>query len=131
LPAVNIGLCGEVGELNGQRLALLRRIERANGKEVTEPFLWKTLLPRVAKELKSDEIAVIDAGVKIGAVQKAGITRYVLKQAQNMTARRNILPEPEPARRGRKPEYGAIVRPLGVLGRVRCWKLAAQMRPLH
>ena len=111
LPAVNIGLCGEVGELNGQRLALLRRIERANGKKVTEPFLWKTFLPKVAKELKSDEIAVIDAGVKLGAVQEAKITRFVLKQAQNMTGRRNFLPEP--ARRGRKPEYGAIVRPLG------------------
>ena len=70
---------GEVGELNGQRLALLRRIERPNGTEVSEPFLWKTLLPRVAKELKSDEIAVNDPGVKIGAVQKAEITRYVLK----------------------------------------------------
>jgi hypothetical protein len=44
-------------------------------------------------------------------VQESGITRYVLKQAQNMTARRNFLPEP--ACRGRKPEYGAIVRPLG------------------
>ncbi|MCX6080684.1 MAG: hypothetical protein NTW32_14215 [Chloroflexi bacterium] len=94
--------------MNGQRLALLRRIERANGKKVTEPFLWKTFLPRVAKELKSDEIAVIDAGVKLGAMQEAGITCYVLKQAQNMTARRNFLPEP--ARRGRKPEYGAIAR---------------------
>ena len=114
LPAINIGLMGEVGELNGQRLALLRRIERSNGKEVTEPFLWNTLLPKVAKELKSDEIAVIDAGVKIGAVQKAGITRYVLKQAQNVTARRNVLPPPtQPVRRGPKPEYGAIVRPLG------------------
>lgn len=111
LPAINIGLCGEVGELNGQRLALLRRIERANGTEVTEPFLWKMFLPRIAKELKSDEIAVIDAGVKIGAVQKAGITRYVLKQAQNMTARRNFLPKH--GLLGRNPEYGAIVRPLG------------------
>ena len=110
LPAINIGLCGEVGELNGQRLALLRRIERANGTEVTEPFLWKTLLPRVAEGLKSDEIAVIDAGVKIGAVQEAKITRYVLKLAQNVTARRNFLPEP--GARGRKPEYGVIVRPL-------------------
>ena len=111
LPAINIGLIGEVGELNGQRLALLRRIERANGTEVSEPSLWKTLLPKVAKELKSDEIAVIDAGVKIGAVQQAGITRYVLKQAQNVTARRNVLPVPKHL--GRKPEYGAIVRPLG------------------
>lgn len=109
LPAINIGLWGEVGELNGQRLVLLRRIERANGKEVTEPFLWKTLLPRVARELKSDEIAVIDAGVKSGAVQAAGITRYVLKQAQNVTARRNFLPKHV---LGRKPEYGVIVRPL-------------------
>jgi hypothetical protein len=111
LPAINIGLMGEVGEINGQRLALLRRIERANGTEVTEPSLWKTLLPKVAKELKKDEVAVIDAGVKIRAVQEAGITRYVLKQAQNMTARRNFLPEP--ALHGRKPEYGAILRPLG------------------
>jgi hypothetical protein len=111
LPAINIGLVGEVGELNGQRLALLRRIERANGTEVTESSLWKTLLPKVAKELKSDEIAVIDAGVKIGAVQKAKIKRYVLKLAQNVTARRNFLPEHD--RLGRKPEYGEIVRPLG------------------
>ena len=117
LPAINIGLMGEVGEMNGQRLVLLRRIERANGTEVSESSLWKILLPIVAKELKSDEIAVIDAGVKIGAVQKAEITRYVLKQAQNMTARRNFLPVPVPERLGRKPEYGAIVRPLG-----RTWK---------
>lgn len=110
LPAINIGLIGEVGEMNGQRLALLRRIERANGKDVTEPFLWETLLPRVAKELKSGDVAVIDAGVKIAAVQKAGIIPYVLKQAQNATARRNYLPEHV---RGRKPEYGQIVRPLG------------------
>ena len=110
LPAINIGLIGEVGEMNGQRLALLRRIERANGTKVTEPFLWKTLLTRVAKVLKSDEIAVIDAGVKIGAVQKAGITCYVLRQAKNVTARRNFLPEHV---LGRNPEYGRIVRPLG------------------
>ena len=110
LPAINIGLIGEVGELNGQRLALLRKIERANGKDVTEPFLWETLLPRAAKELKSGDVAVMDAGVKIAAVQKAGIIPYVLKQAQNATARRNCLPKHV---RGRKPEYGQIVRPLG------------------
>jgi hypothetical protein len=110
LPAINIGLIGEVGELNGQRLALLRRIERASGTGVSEPSLWKILLPKVAEELKGDEIAVIDAGVKIRAVQEAEITCYVLKQAQNMTARRNFLPKHV---RGRKPKYGKIVRPLG------------------
>lgn len=124
LPAINIGLVGEVGELNGQRLALLRRIERANGTKVTEPTLWKTLLPWVAKTLKSDEIAVIDAGVKIGAVQEAKITRYVLKQAQNVTARRNLLPKP--VGRGRKPEYGVIVRPLA---RTRKGKVLEASRP--
>ena len=124
LPAINIGLVGEVGELNGQRLALLRRIERASGTEVSEPFLWKTLLTRVAKGLKSDEIAVIDAGVKIGAVQKAKITRYVLKLAQNVTARRNFLQEY--VGRGRKPEYGAIVRPLE---RTRKGKILEASRP--
>jgi hypothetical protein len=124
LPAINIGLVGEVGELNGQRLALLRRIERASGTEVSEPFLWQTLLPRVAKGLKSDEIAVIDAGVKIGAVQKAKITCYVLKLAQNVTARRNYLQEY--VGRGRKPEYGVIVRPLE---RVRKGKILEASRP--
>jgi hypothetical protein len=48
--------------------------------------------------------------MKIGAVQEAGITCYALKQAQNITARRNFLPVS--AGRGRKPEYGVLVRPL-------------------
>ena len=111
-------------------MALLRRIERASGTEVSEPFLWQTLLPRVAKGLKSDEIVVIDAGVKIGAVQKAKITRYVLKLAQNVTAHRNFLQKY--VDRGRKPEYGVIVRPLE---RIRKGKILeasrAQTRPPH
>lgn len=110
LPAINMGLIGEVGEMNGQRLALLRRLERADQEDPSETLLWDTLLKRVKKELKSDEVAVIDAGVKIGDLQKAEITLYVLKQAKNCTARRNYLPE---HRGGRKPEYGKIVRPLG------------------
>lgn len=109
LPAVSLGIIGEVGELNGQRLALVRSIERANKTDVSEPQVWETLLAKVVKELKDDEIAVMDAGVKLGVVQEAGLTRYVLKQAQNATARRNYLPKHS---RGRKPEYGEIVRPL-------------------
>ncbi|MEI2419395.1 hypothetical protein V6O07_03910, partial [Arthrospira platensis SPKY2] len=81
------------------------------------------LLPRVAKELKDDEIAVIDAGVKITALQAAQIDRYVLKLAQNATARRNVLPEHV---LGRKPEYGEIVRPLA---RTRKGKTLAASKP--
>lgn len=56
-----------------------------------------------------DEIAVIDSGMKIGDLQEAEIDRFVLRLAINFTARRNYLPEHI---RGRKPTYGARVRPL-------------------
>lgn len=37
LPAVILGLSGEVGELNGQRLAVIRVIERVNLKDTRVP----------------------------------------------------------------------------------------------
>src|SRR5258708_18988860 len=55
------------------------------------------------------EIAVVDAGVKISALQTANIQQYGVRLATNFTARRNYLPD---HRRGRKPTYGAVVRAL-------------------
>lgn len=109
LPAVIFGLVGQVGEVNGQRLALPRTIERVHPKDPSEVRLWAELLKRVQKDLAEDEIAVLDAGVKIRALQTAQIDRYVLRLATNFTARRNYLPEPKS---GRPPIYGALVRPL-------------------
>ena len=109
LPAVIFGISGEVGELNGQRMALPRAFERVHPKDPSEAHLWEEMLKKVRKGLQEDEIVVIDAGVKIGDLQAAGLNRYVLRLAVNFTARRNFLPEHE---RGRKPKYGAIVRPL-------------------
>jgi hypothetical protein len=109
LPAVIIGLVGEVGEINGQRLALPRIIERVHPKALGEARLWEALLRRVSKTLAVDEIVVVDAGVKIQALQKAGLERYVARLAVNFTARRNYLPDHT---RGKKPTYGALVRPL-------------------
>jgi hypothetical protein len=109
LPAVIVGLIGEVGELNGQRLALPRAIERVHPKDPSEGRLWQDLLKQVKTGLGEDDIAVVDAGVKIKALQAAGIERYGLRLAINFTARRNYLPEHT---RGRKPTYGALVRPL-------------------
>jgi hypothetical protein len=109
LPAVIIGLVGEVGEINGQRLAVPRAIERVHPQDPREARLWENLLRHVQKTLATDEIVVVDAGVKIQALQKAGVTRYVVRLPINFTARRNYLPVHT---RGRKPTYGACVRPL-------------------
>lgn len=109
LPAVIVGIVGEVGEINGQRLALPRAFERVHPKDNSEKRLWEEMLKNAQKGLKPDEIAAIDAGMKISDLQEAGIARFVLRLAINFTARRNYLPEHV---LGRKPTYGALVRPL-------------------
>ena len=109
LPAVIFGITGEVGEINGQRLALPRAFERVHPKDNSEKRLWQEILKNAKKSLKEDEIAVIDAGMKISILQEAGFDRFVLRLATNFTARRNYLPEHI---LGRKPAYGASVRPL-------------------
>ena len=109
LPAVIFGISGEVCELNGQRMALPRAFERVHPKDTSEKRLWQETLKNVKKGLQDDEIAVVDAGLKIGTLQEAGIKRYVIRLATNFTARRNFLPEHG---LGRKPKFGAVVRPL-------------------
>jgi len=109
LPAVIFGITGEVGEINGQRIALPRAFERAHPKDTSETRLWQEILKNAEKGLQEDEILVVDAGVKIRDLQEAKIVRYEIRLATNFTARRNFLPE---HRKGRKPKYGALVRPL-------------------
>ena len=109
LPAVIVGIVGEVGEMNGQRLALPRAFERVHPKDRSEGRLWQDMLKHVHKMLGEDEIVVVDAGVKISDLHEAGLNRYVIRLATNFTARRNCLPQHT---RGRKPTYGELVRPL-------------------
>jgi len=109
LAAVIFGITGEVGELNGQRIALPRAFERVHPKDTSEKYLWQMTLKNVKKGLQEDEIAVVDAGVKIRVLQEAGIEHYVIRLATNFTARRNFLPEHH---LGRTPKYGDLVRPL-------------------
>jgi hypothetical protein len=109
LPAVILGLAGEVGEIGGQRLVLPRRIERVHPGDGSEKRLWADLLKQVGKGLQADEMVVVDAGVKISDLHASGIGSYVVRLASNFTARRNYLPDHQ---RGRKPLYGALVRPL-------------------
>jgi hypothetical protein len=110
LPAVIFGLIGEVGEIGGQRLACPRGFERVQPKDPSEKRLWQSLLNWVNRKLADDQVAVIDAGVKLADVQEADIPRYVLRLATNFTARRNC--PAEYAGKGPHPIYGEIVRPL-------------------
>jgi len=109
LPAVIFGIIGEVGEINGQRLALPRVFQRVHPKDTSEKRLWQEILKSAKKSLQEHEILVVDAGVKIGLLQEAGILCYEVRLATNFTARRNFLPVHV---KGRKPTYGALVRPL-------------------
>lgn len=110
LPAVIFGITGQVGDVNGQRVALPRSFERVHPQDPREERLWHEMLKNVKKTLAEDEIAVLDAGVKIKLLQEIGIHRYVVRLAKNFTARRNYLPAY--SGRGRRRKYGDLLRPL-------------------
>lgn len=110
LPAVIFGVVGKVGEINGQRIALPQAFERVHPKDPSEVRLWRQILKNIHKTLSADEIVVVDAGVKVRNLQEAGLERYVVRLANNFTARRNV--RPKYCRKGRKPVYGELIRPL-------------------
>ena len=110
LPAVIFGVIGKVGEINEQRIALPQAFERVHPTDPSEKRLWHIILKNVRKTLAPDEIVVVDAGVKVRDLQKAGVERYVVRLATNFTACRNVLPDYGGL--GRKPIYGELIRPL-------------------
>jgi len=73
LPAVIFGVVGKVGEINGQRIALPQAFERVHPQDPSEARLWRLMLKNVSKTLCADEIVVVDAGVKVRDLQKAGV----------------------------------------------------------
>jgi hypothetical protein len=110
LPAVIFGVIGEVGQTGGQRLACPLAFERVHPKDPSEIRLWQGLLRWAHRHLADDDVAVMDAGVKLADVQDAGLECYLLRLATNFTARRNrALPY---GGKGRKPIYGEKIRPL-------------------
>ena len=110
LPAVIFGVVGVVGQLDDQRLACPLAFERVHPKDTRESRLWQDLLRWIKRHLAAEDVAVMDAGVKLADVQVAGVERYVLRLATNFTARRNY-PAPYSGK-GRRPVYGATLRPL-------------------
>lgn len=110
LPAVVVGIVARVGDINGQRVPLITELLSADLNDASEAVLRDRLMRRVAQTLGKDEIPIFDAGFKIRELQEAGLPRYLVRLPVNFTARRNILPPYQG--RGRRPEYGELVRPL-------------------
>ncbi len=67
--------------------------ERVHPKDPSEVRLWHDIFKNINKTLCADEILVVDAEVKVRDLQKAGLGWYVVRLANNFTARRNTLPE--------------------------------------
>jgi hypothetical protein len=110
LQAVEVGLIGRVGYVRQQRVTVLTDLIRGDLTSASAQTVPARLLERVAKTLAADGIAVLDAGFEVKAVQRAGVPRFIVRGAKNFSARRSTLPPYQG--RGRKPEYGALVRPL-------------------
>jgi hypothetical protein len=110
LSAVVVGIIARVGRVRGQRVAIPTHLLRTDSNDPSQASLQRAVLRQAGKTLAEDEMPVLDAGFKIGQLQEAGLGRFVVRLAKNFTAHRNELP---PAKgRGRKAEYGKVVRPL-------------------
>lgn len=110
LKGVGFGLVTQVGQVEGQRMPLLKRIIRVPQDDLSEAELKVYILQQAPHCLKEGEVCVHDAGVALSQVQTAGISHFVLRLPTNCTGRRNYLPPPNT--QGRPREYGEKVRPL-------------------
>jgi hypothetical protein len=110
LSAIPLGLVARVGSVDGQRLGLPRAFVRADAAAPSEVAQARTLVQTAVAGLDERDALVGDAGFGVRQLQEGGATRYVVREAQNVTARRA---QPPPyAGRGRPATRGEVVRPL-------------------
>jgi hypothetical protein len=119
LPGILVGMAASIGCLGSQRVPLPTHLLSPPADE-SEAWLKQHLIEQVAEELAEDEVAVLDAGFSLKALQEAQMPRYVIRLPRNAVARRNQLPERAPDQKGRPREYGDIVRPLARCYRDKC-----------
>lgn len=115
VPAVPIGMIATVGEVNGQRVALLKNVVFTDLKINDESSHKQDLYKQVAKGLEEDEIAVFDAGFKLAEATATNIQRCLIRLSKNCTFGKTPGKIPErTSKKGRTPtQYQAeIVRPL-------------------
>ncbi len=115
VPAVPIGMIASVGEVNGQRVALLKNAVFANLNINDGKAHKKQLYKQVAAILDKDELAVFDAGFKLVEAAQADIERGLIRLSKNCTFGQTVgqIPERTAAKGPEPTQYKAeIVRPL-------------------
>jgi hypothetical protein len=111
MTGVGIGIVTEVGQVDGQRLPLLKQLLRPKEEENHDKGVQKEVLRWVQKNAEADEVLVYDGGTHVAEMEAIGIERYVIRLARNCVARRNERPQRQ-GERGCLPQYGHYVRPL-------------------
>jgi hypothetical protein len=110
LPAIVLAVVAAVGSVGKVRLPLLRLVLRADPGDCGEAALQRRALRQAGAGLQPDEVLVVDAGFGLADLLAERVPRFVARVARNFTARCNVLPAYKG--RGRRPTYGARVRPL-------------------
>jgi hypothetical protein len=110
LPAIPVGLVARVGSVGTQRLGLPLALVRADVADPSTAAHERALLRAAVQATADDDTLVLDAGFEIRQVQDAGVTRYVVRAAKNVTGRRADLAA-YPGR-GRPRTRGELIRPL-------------------
>jgi hypothetical protein len=110
LPAIILAVVAAVGSVGTVRLPLLRLVLRADPSDCSDAALQRRAVRQAGAALQSDEVLVVDAGFGVADLLTARVPRFVARVARNFTARRNVLPAYHG--RGRRPAYGAMVRPV-------------------
>ena len=107
---IGFGLIVEVGQINGQRLPILKAIVRGPDGQHSEETLKSKTLQRAVALVDEQEVIVHDAGVTLQQMESHKVPRFVIRLSRNCTGRRNVLPAYKG--RGARPQKGALVRPL-------------------
>lgn len=110
LPAIPIGIVARVGSIGTQRLGLPLAFVRADRQDPSPAAHTRALLQAAVRATTPEDALVLDAGFEISQLQAAGVSRYVVRAAKNVTGRRAQLAA-YPGR-GRPRERGELIRPL-------------------
>jgi hypothetical protein len=110
LTALPFGLVVRVGSVDAQRVPIPVAIVRPSGDRYEESQLMRNALQVAVAQLGPTDAMVVDRGFGVVLVQECGIHHYVARCAKNFTACQVQLPAYRG--HGRRPVYGAIVRPL-------------------